>query len=183
VVDILIRVGPGAFLITLQHSEECISLAYVHALTGKAGVSLSAHRIHDYGIDGTFRSVKIVGNRRVESGFSVDFQMKATVNWEHQKTDVMYDLEAKTYNDLVQREEEATPCILILLCLPPTPSDWVVSDEKQMVLKHCCYWTAPKGPATTNTSTKRIWIPRSNTLTSAVITQILDAERNRRLGV
>jgi Domain of unknown function (DUF4365) len=173
----------GTILITLQHTEECISLAYVHALTGKAGVSLSAHRVHDYGIDGTFRSVKIVGTRRVESGFAVDFQMKATVNWEHQQTNVMYDLEAKTYNDLVQREKEATPCILILLCLPPNQDDWVNTDEKQMVLKHCCYWVALQGPVTTNTSKKRIWIPRETTLTSKAIAQILDAERNKRLGV
>jgi hypothetical protein len=163
--------------------EECISLAYVHALTGKAGVSLSAHRVHDYGIDGTFRSIKIVAHRRVESGYAVDFQMKATVNWEHQDTNVMYDVEAKTYNDLVQREAEATPCILILLCLPPAHDDWVDTDEKRMVLKHCCYWTSLQAPVTANTSTKRIWIPRNNTLTSAAITQILDAERDRRVGV
>lgn len=170
-------------MITLQHTEECISLAYVHALTGKAGVSLSAHRIHDYGIDGTFRSVKIVGTRRVESGFGVDFQMKATTNWEHREGNVVYDLEAKTYNDLVQREAEATPCILILLCLPPDQDDWVDTNEARTVLKHCCYWVSLQGTATGNTSTKRISIPRANTLTSAVISQILDAERNRRLGV
>lgn len=176
-------IAGGISLITLQHTEECISLAYVHALTGKAGVSLAAHRIHDYGIDGTFRSVKIVGNRRVESGFAVDFQMKATTSWEHKEDSVVYDLEAKTYNDLVQREIEATRCILILLCLPPEQDEWVDTNETRTILKHCCYWTGLDGPATTNTSTKRISIPRVNTLTSAVIAQILDAERNRRVGV
>src|SRR5258705_2116714 len=96
--------GPtGFFLITLQHTEECLSLAYVHALAGRAGVNLAAQRVHDYGIDGTFRSIKIVGTRRVESGFAVDFQMKATINWEYNGPDVAYDLEAKTYNDMVQR--------------------------------------------------------------------------------
>jgi hypothetical protein len=173
----------GAALITLQHTEECISLAYVHALTGRAGVSLSAQRVHDYGIDGTFRAIKALGSRRVESGYAVDFQMKATINWEHQDANVMYDLEAKTYNDLVQREVEATPCILILLCLPPNHDDWIDADERRMVLKHCCYWTKLQGEATPNTSTKRIRIPRTNTLTSTVITQILNAERDRRVGV
>jgi hypothetical protein len=172
----------GAALITLQHTEECISLAYVHALTGKAGVSLSAHRTHDYGIDGTFRSIKVVGNRHVETGFAVDFQMKATTTWEHKESNVVYDLEAKTYNDLVQRDAEATPCILILLCLPPNQDEWVDTNETRMVLKHCCYWTGLQGPATTNTATKRIFVPRANTLTSAVIAQILESERTRRLG-
>jgi hypothetical protein len=169
-------------LITLQHREECLSLAYVHALAGNAGVSLSAQRVHDYGIDGTFRSIKIVGTRRVESGYSVDFQMKATINWEHQGTDVAYDLEAKTYNDMVGRDTEATTCILILLCLPPDADDWINSDEERMILQHCCYWTRLQGPVTVNSSKKRIWIPRSNALTSDAIAAILDAERDRRVG-
>jgi hypothetical protein len=109
--------------------------------------------------------------------------MKATTNWEHKEDNVVYDLEAKTYNDLVQREKEATSCILILLCLPPNQDDWVHSDEARTVLKHCCYWVALQGSVTPNTSTKRITIPRANTLTSTVIAQILDAERNRRVGV
>ena len=169
-------------MITLQHTEECLSLAYVHALAGRAGVNLAAQRVHDYGIDGTFRSIKIVGTRRVESGFAVDFQMKATINWEHNGPDVVYDLEAKTYNDMVQRDTEATPCILILLCLPADAEDWMESDEKRLVLKHCCYWTRLHGATTTNSSKKRIWIPRSNELTSQAILNILNAERDRRLG-
>lgn len=169
-------------MITLQHTEECLSLAYVHALAGHAGVNLSAQRIHDYGIDGTFRSIKIIGSRRVESGFSVDFQLKATTTWEHKGVDVVYDLEAKTYNDMVQRDSEATACVLILLCLPPLTEDWVVSDESRMVLQHCCYWMQLKGPPTTNTSTKRIFIPRKNTLTSQAIRALMESERKRRIG-
>jgi hypothetical protein len=119
----------------------------------------------------------------VESGYAVDFQLKATIDWEHQDASVMYDLEAKTYNDLVEREAEATPCILILLCLPHAHDDWIDADEQRMVLKHCCYWTSVQGAATSNTSKKRIWIPRVNTLTPTAITKILDAERNRRVGV
>lgn len=175
--------GPGGQLITLQHTEECISLAYVHALAGRAGVSLSNPRVHDYGIDGTFRSIKNVAGRRVESGFGVDFQLKASINWEHQNDTVIYDLEAKNYNDLVQREVEATPCILILLCLPSSEGDWIDADEDRLLLKHCCYWSSLQGEATPNTSTKRIRIPRANMLTSAAITELLNAERNRRIGI
>lgn len=169
-------------MITLQHTEECLSLAYVHALAGRAGVNLAAQRVHDYGIDGTFRSIKVVGKRRVESGFAVDFQLKATVNWEHDGSDVVYDLEAKTYNDMVQRDSEATTCVLILLCLPANGDDWIESDESRLVLKHCCYWTRLQGAVTANSSTKRIRIPRSNELTSQTIVNFLAAERNRRLG-
>jgi hypothetical protein len=106
-------------VITRQHTQETLCQAYVLALAGKAGVNLSLDRIYDYGVDGTFRPVKILGSRRVESGFNLDFQLKSTVNWAFNvnQTHVVYDLEAKTYNDLACREVEGDGCVLILLCL------------------------------------------------------------------
>lgn len=186
-VDLQSKVGfldraTGLFLITLQHTEECLSLAHVHALAGRAGVNLSAQRIHDYGIDGTFRSIKIIGKRHVETGFAVDFQLKATTTWEHKGSDVVYDLEAKNYNDMVERDSEATTCILILLCLPSQENAWIESDENRMVLQHCCYWMQLQGAPTTNAYTKRIFIPRTNTLTSQAITSIMENEHKRRVG-
>jgi hypothetical protein len=56
--------------------------------------------------------------------------------------------------------------------------DWMEPDEKRLVLKHCCYWTRLHGATTTNSSKKRIWIPRSNELTSQAILNILNAERD-----
>jgi hypothetical protein len=170
-------------LITLQHTQECLSLAYVQAVAGSAGVNLAAQRTHDYGIDGSFRSVVNIRSRRVESGFAVDFQMKATTVWEFDGSDVLYDLESKTFNDLAERDAKAASCILILLCLPKSQAHWVQSTEDQLVLKHCCYWTTIIDAPTPNLSKKRIRIPRTNTLTSRSINAILDAERNRRLGV
>jgi hypothetical protein len=172
----------GFLLITSQHTEECLSLAHVHALAGRAGVNLAAQRIHDYGVDGSFRSVKIIGTRHVESGFSVDFQLKATTTWEHKGSNVVYDLEAKNYNDMVQRDSEATTCILILLCLPTQESQWINFDETRMVLQHCCYWTQLQGAPTANASTKRIFIPRKNTLSPRAIVSIMEDEYKRRVG-
>jgi hypothetical protein len=148
-----------------------------------AGVNLSAERTHDYGVDGSFRAVVLLPPRRVESGVSVDFQMKATTNWEYDGADIAYDLEAKTFNDLARRDANVTTCILILLCLPKLPAHWLTGDEDQLVLKHCCYWTTIADAPTTNSATKRIWIPRSNTLTAVSINAILSAERAKRVGV
>lgn len=170
-------------LITLQHTEECLSLAFVHALAGRAGVSLAAQRVHDYGIDGTFRSVKIIGKRRVETGYAVDFQMKATTTWEHNGSEVVYDLEAKNYNDMVQRDGAATPCILILLCLPSDHENWIDADEDRLILQRCCYWTQLDGDPSPNSYTKRIFIPRKNALTPQAIASIMADEQKRRLGI
>jgi hypothetical protein len=47
-------------------------------------------------------------NRRVESGFSLSFQLKASTKWQLDSTYVIYDLEAKTYNDLILSEALAS---------------------------------------------------------------------------
>lgn len=52
--------------LTLQHMQECLSLPFVNALAGSAGVNLANVRTHDYGVDGTFLPVVVRGKRRVE---------------------------------------------------------------------------------------------------------------------
>ena len=168
-------------LITIQHTQESLSLAYLHALSGKAGVNLRVDRVYDYGVDGSLLPVVIRGNRRVESGFHLDFQFKSSVNWQHDGPDVVYDLEAKTYNDLVTRDPAAVRCVLLLLCLPADNVLWLESSENQMILRHCCYWSILEGEETPNTGTKRIRIPRANLLTIEEVQKMLTDERRRRL--
>jgi hypothetical protein len=85
-----------------------------------AGVlfELTSNTSFDYGLDGHFAPVVIRDRRRVTSGHPLDFQAKASINWELVDEEVVYDLEAQTYNDLVSRSLSETTCILILLCLP-----------------------------------------------------------------
>ena len=158
--------------------KECLSLAFVHALTGLAGINLQVQPRHDYGIDGTFRPVS-GGPRHAETGFPVDFQMKSTIHWRQEKAHIVYDLDAKTYNDLVGRDPIAVPCVLILLCLPQNGSDWLSCSESEMILRNCCYWIKLEGQSTSNKGTKRIRIPRTNILSADGIREILKAERAR----
>lgn len=166
-------------MLTEGHTQECLSLAYVHAVTGLAGVNLDAKPRHDYGVDGTFKPVVNWNGRRTESGFHVDFQLKSTVNWAYDGDAVIYDLEAKTYNDMVGRPATAVPLILLLLCLPRDSTTWLASSEKELILRHCCYWMKLSGELTDNVTTKRIRIPRSNLLTPAAVVDILATERDR----
>lgn len=150
----------------------------MRAVSGLAGVNLSVNREYDYGIDGTWQPVVIRGHRRVESGFPVDFQMKSTINWETRADKIIYDLEVKTYNDLVTRDAAAISCVLVLLCLPRDQAHWLQVAEPQMVLKNCCYWMKlPSGAPSPNQDSHRIAIPRSNLLTVQAVTDILRAER------
>jgi hypothetical protein len=169
-------------LITPQHAQECLSRAFVHAVGGSAGINFHLGNVFDYGFDGQFRPVALRGNRHVDSGFPVDFQLKATTDWKHVGDKVVYDVEAKTYNDLVGRDSAGVGAILILLCMPKDSANWVAFFEDELRLRHCCYWERLQGTPTSNTQTKRILIPRSNLLNATNLHQLLVDERVRRMG-
>lgn len=57
----------------------------------------------DYGFDGTFRSIRTRGSRFVTQGLAVDFQLKASINYIIEAEYIVYDLDVKNYNDLIER--------------------------------------------------------------------------------
>jgi Domain of unknown function (DUF4365) len=153
-------------VLTDQHISEALSRAYVRAIAGRAGLNLAV-REYDYGVDGSFDEVVVRQNRRVESGFSLSFQLKASTQWQLNDTQVVYDLEVKTYNDLILRRSmrTATPCILILLALPSDSMQWLICEETQLRLQGTCYWEYLSGSPSENRQSVRIRIPRSQRLT------------------
>ena len=126
-------------MLTIQHIQEDLSRAYIQAVAAKAGVNLAlGTQAHDYGVDGTFHQVEVLHRvnsegmsytRRLNSGFNLEFQCKASRNWRVQSDAIAYDLEVKTYNDLIHRSTHtnATPLILILMCLP--------ADERKCLVR------------------------------------------------
>jgi hypothetical protein len=172
-------------MITTAHTQEALSRACIHAVAASAGVNYSLGSEFDYGFDGTFRPVVIRnGQRRIESGFPLDFQLKCSWNWAANSTHVSYQLKTKTYNDLVTREPSGVGAVLILMCLPePDADEWVSITEESIVLRKCCYFTTVTGvPIPNENSTKLILIPRTNLLNAISLLEALKAERERRIG-
>ena len=168
--------------ITEQHTEESLCFAHIYAVAGVAGVNYSANR-YDYGIDGRFTPVVRRGTRLIDSGFPLDYQAKATTDWELKDGKIVYDLESKTYNDFVHRTDAETSLILILLCLPKQRNDWHSSSCDETILRNCCYWHTITGQPTENKNTTRIFIPSENLLTPASLNELLMLERQRREGL
>ncbi|MBW4621926.1 MAG: DUF4365 domain-containing protein [Cyanosarcina radialis HA8281-LM2] len=162
-------------MLTDQHIAEALSRAYIRAIAGRAGLNL-AIREYDYGVDGSFDEVIVYQNRRVESGFSLSFQLKAPTQWQLNSTHVIYDLEAKTYNDLILRRSRRTaiPCILILLALPPDPAQWLVCEESELRLKGTCYWEYLSGSLSANRQSVRIRITRQQRLTPESLLTLME---------
>jgi hypothetical protein len=163
-------------MITKEHRQEQLSRAYVHAVAAHAGLIFEPATI-DYGVDGCIRVVqRREGRRLLLSGHSLDVQLKATTNWRFENEEVIYDVEAKTYNDLVDRfnEPRGTPMVLIVMCLPKNEGDWLSITTEQLILRHCCFWCRVGGTRTDNNATQRIRIPRSQILDQTSVGDLLD---------
>jgi len=78
----------------MLHTEEDLCLACVQAIAAKARVNLSVKdRSHDYTIDGTFHQISYFNGHYHETGFSLDFQLKASINCIIDDTHLRYDLD------------------------------------------------------------------------------------------
>ena len=104
-------------MISEEHTKENLSRSYVQAVAAKAGVNIEVGgRSHDYGFDGAFHQVSLIGGRWADSGISIDFQLKSSSCCRVTTTEVVYELDAKSYNKLAYRTNHprANPGILIL---------------------------------------------------------------------
>ncbi len=92
-------------MITDQHMKEGMSRAYALAVGYKAGMNCSVGFEFDYKVDGTYREVEILPNNKMsDSGWSIDFQLKASKNITVKEEYITYDLDADAYNDLVKKD-------------------------------------------------------------------------------
>lgn len=162
-----------------EHIEEYLNIAYVRAIAAKAGVVFS-HSGPDYGVDGSIRWVKKINGKYHQTSWGFDCQLKATINWQQEPKNVIYDMKVEAYNKLIAWEGDI-PCLLILFCLPKEPSDWLQCSEEELILRKCCYWTKITGLPTTNKSSIRIRIPRDQLLTPESIIELI--ERIKQGGV
>ncbi|MBD8066256.1 DUF4365 domain-containing protein [Devosia sp. PTR5] len=109
-------------------------MAYVDAIAGRLGINVT-RALHDYGVDGTFHPVKETIAGRTETGFTLQYQLKATVNWEVDGASIVYDMEAAAFNKMALRDPAAVPLVLILLCLPALEISWLRQNERALLLR------------------------------------------------
>ena len=121
-------------LITEQHTMEDLNRAYVLAVAARSGYTVDGllGRTHDYKVDGTFRQVQSIAGKISETGYSLDFQLKASTNWSLEDSHITYDLEVDAYNFLIRRNGVAAiPCLLIVFCMPPERELWLELSEEE----------------------------------------------------
>ena len=160
---------------TDAHIKEELSFAYTQAISAYAGMGCEQRR-RDYGIDGSINDIKYSKNRKryVESGYSIDLQLKASVNAKITNGIILYDLEIKNYKDLIDTEV-GSQRILILYCLPREKDEWVDMLDDELKLRKCAYWCSLTGfPDVPNKEKVRIKIPANQKLTPEELIRLMD---------
>jgi Domain of unknown function (DUF4365) len=158
---------------TAEQIKEQLSNRFIGILAVNRGFLIDKPE-SDFGVDyqlkKTYTYQQPNGKQRhtVESRY-IDIQLKATTENSiiDEPTQIKYDLEAKSYNDLVQRQENGTaPLILILFILPHDTNLWVDIDLFEVKLRKHAYWYQPPtgSTMTDNEQRIRITIPKSNVL-------------------
>lgn len=157
-----------------NHIKEQLSVAYVTAVSARAGAQFTETNKNEYGRDGYISKVtELPDGKFTDTGWIFNCQLKSTENWGENEDSIIYDIDSNAYNKLVNWEG-ITPIFLILLILPKDIQDWLYIDLESLILKKCCHWIRLSGPPTDNISSKRIYIPKSNIFDSRAIEILFD---------
>ncbi len=155
---------------TEEQIKEKMSDAFVAVVANSSGYKLQKPD-DTGGVDWSVTYDKILmrngKTRHIHSGQYVELQLKATVeNRITFETDhLKYDLEAKTYNDLIERYNDGNaPLVLVLAILPDNRADWAAIAQTQLNLNQRVYFFYPDDQmvATENLNTIRVSIPYAN---------------------
>lgn len=158
---------------TLEQKKEQLSNGFIGILAANKGFMIDKPS-QDYGVD---YQIKKTTSRRTPNGKDrlftdcryIDLQLKSTTENSiiDDASHIKYNLEAKSYNDLVDRQNDGIiPLVLILFILPNDYNNWVEIDLDEIKLrKHAFWYVPPSGSVqTSNTSSIVIHIPKSNIL-------------------
>lgn len=153
-----------AAMLMPQHIQEGLSRAYALAVASRAGYDCNFTTGFDYGIDGSFQEIILRHGKRCNSGFQIQFQLKASTNYDLTEDALIYDLDVKNYNQLVATDV-GTPRILLVLALATEDTQWLDLSVDALILRRCMWWHSLRGQEpTSNHHSRRIRIPRDQQL-------------------
>lgn len=159
------------------HLIDELATAYVQAVAAAAGSTIAVQR-RDYGIDGTFRLISS-DDGFYETGYPVDFQLKATSNAAETNTEVVFDLKIANYNKIVTRPANAAPYYLLLVCFSGPEEEWCKISGERLCLSAKSYWWTGNEVSASNTSTKRLRIPQQQRFSIHAISNMLNEAEAR----
>ena len=158
-------------LLTDADREEALSRAYVRAVAGFAGYTVSEE---DFDRDGIDLRIHAGG----DLGPSIGLQLKATVNLGNIRSDgcYRYDVPVKNYDRLIRLFQ--VPRYLVVLALPADEADWLTASTDELVMRRCAYWVSLLGRSESNNQASvRVSIPADNRFDPDNLRQLLERSR------
>jgi hypothetical protein len=168
------------YMLPRNQRQENISRAYVRAIAALPGV-ICGDVATDFGIDMYLRSVTERDGQYIDSGDQLDLQVKSSSLSTVTETEVVHDLEIRSY-DVLRQNRPRCPRLLVLLVVPAEEGEWISQSLDELIIRRCAYWHSLRGaePATT-TKTTRITIPRTNVFSVEAVQRMMNALHEGRL--
>lgn len=159
-------------LLTGTDREEALSRAYVKAVAGFAGYTISEEDFDRDGIDLRIHAGGVLSP-------SIGLQLKATVNLGSVHSDgcYRYDLPVRNYDRLIKPVQ--VPRYLVVLALPDDEVDWLTVSSDGLIMRRCAYWVSLSGkPESDNQASVRVGIPEANRFDPDILRQLLEQSRS-----
>ena len=156
--------------------KERLSVAYMTAVAARIGCEVREFHVQRNGLDVTISAIDGIKAK-------IDVQLKATSTDCIKATDVVFDLEVETYDEL-RSVHVQSPQLLVVLVLLEDAAEWLALNEESLVLKRCADWLNLQGrPAVSNTETIRVRLPRSNIFGPEALRNLMErTEARARMG-
>ena len=143
-----------------------LSYAYLYAVASRAGCSVEVTGRHSdgAGIDAVIRAKQRFAPESVFTQFTVDVQLKATLDElsVDSRGRYAYALKLDHFNKLRDPERQAQ-LILVLLLLPRDTEQWLNQSTDCLVARRCAYWVSLRGaPTSSNDTSQTIYVPSAN---------------------
>jgi hypothetical protein len=104
--------------------KEQISVALLHAIATREGMTVTRWAVDKDGVDATVR----------KRGPMVDIQLKCTQAARQISSGYSFDLDVATY-DKLRSADNSAPGYLVLVVIPPDIGHCIVHDEEQLLLR------------------------------------------------
>lgn len=155
-----------------SHAKSFLSKSYVNAIATQAGYGCQFTE-PDYGIDAMVSEVRLLENGKfVNSGYHYNVQIKASYDYDKHENEIIYALKPEAYERLLVHEGGLI--VLVLFCLPKSPSDRITLNEDHLELRNCCYWYR-----VTNQDRPTLHIPRSQLFDPKACTDLMSCAKKR----
>jgi hypothetical protein len=163
-------------MIPTNQRQEALSRGYVQLVAARAGlICLTIEQ--DFGFDMILRAVETRGQQVWDSGPQIDLQVRSTTRAERRNSEVLYDLDVRTYR-ILRDVAQHGPCILVLVVLPEEEAQWVRQSEQELTLRRCAYWASFRdAPPTENESD-----PRNHPASERLLAEAAQRLTQRRSG-